>query len=183
MSLISDFEMAWKPFEDKLTSYVVKHSFKNEIIELDDLISFYNRSVRMWEDPSRVQCGFLSKWKGASTDLERDFMEILQNFRFQEPVRIKKVSAAIYVMATLVVTFAGAIVGYLLPKSNFLKLHLGNVPVIIIGAVVFAVAGGGIIKALYDNAVTKTCKEVTAQYTEQIESLHIKLQTLCKQVS
>lgn len=181
MSLITDFELAWKPFEDKIKSYIAKNTLDNEVTELGDLISFYKRSIRMWEDPSRVQCGFLSKWKDSAPALESDFMSALNGFEFKESENTNKPSSAIFIGGTFIVSIIGGIVGYILPKSSFLKLHLGNIFSIIIGAVVFSAVGGGIIKALYDNAVEEACKESARQYDEQIEMLHDELLTLCRQ--
>lgn len=183
MSLVTDFELAWKPFEDRLIAYVADNTSKNKVTELDDLISFYNSSVRMWEDPSRVQCGFLSKWKAAVPTMEEDFMGILREFVFEKPENIKTISPVFFACGTLLTSIAGGIVGYLLPKTSFLKSHLGIIPAVIIGAVVFTVFGGGIIKALYENVARRACNDIGEQYKRQVEMLHRKLQALCKQFS
>lgn len=183
MSLVMDFELAWKPFEDKLTSYIAKQTSQNEMIEPEDFTSFYHRSLRMWEDPARVQSGFLNKWKTVSPALEKDFMDILRRFRFEQPQSGKKVSPVLFAVIMLIVTIAGAAAGYLLPKTGFLKSHLGNIAVIMIGAIVFAVVGGNIVKAVYDNAVGSMCRDAAGQYHKQLQALHDKLLALCKQVS
>ncbi len=182
MSLITDFELAWKPFEDKIISYIAKNTSGNKFTELDGLQSFYNRLIRMWEDPTRVQCGFLSKWKTVFPELEKDFVSILHEFEFQEPENTKKVSPAISIGGTVIVAAAGGIIGHILPESNYLKVHLGNIPVILIGIFVFSAVGGGIIKSLYDNAVRKSCQESAQLYNEQIEKLYAKLLDLCKRL-
>lgn len=183
MSLISDFELAWKPFEDKVLSYIARNTSKGEITDKDDLNAFYVRTIRMWEDPSKTQAGFLSKWKSKTPELEAAFMKILKEFEFQEPESIEKPNSIPYIIDTLIVTIAGGIVGFFIPKTSFLKVHLGNIPVIAIAVIIFSIVGGGIIKSLYEAALSKSCRDVSKQYNEQLEKLHAKLRDSCKHVS
>lgn len=183
MSFESDFEMAWRPFEDKLISYIATNTAKYVLTDFEELRVFYNQTLRVWEDPSKVQYGFLSKWKSQIPGFEAAFMEIIRNFEFQEPELTKRPAGMYYAMATGITAVVGGAIGYLLPNSFFLKAHFGNVLVVIIAIFVFSIVGGGIIKSLYDAAVIKYCKNAADQYYGQIKTLYKMCFDLCKKFS
>ena len=181
MSMLADFELAWKPFEDKLNSFLVNSVANNELVDDESFRSFYAQALRAWEDPSKVQCGFLSKWSAAAPAFENNFLAILRGFKVEVPPDIEKPSVALYIGGTCLATVLGALIGVLMPKTSFLKAHFGTGPVILIGAALFTAIGGGIVKSLYENKVREVCKNSTRQYTEQIEQLYTMLQNFCRQ--
>lgn len=183
MSLSSEFELAWKPFEDRIKSYIAGNTAKNTVIELDDLHSVYNQSIRMWEDHTRVQAGFLTKWRREYPELEQNMLSQLKKFSFTVPEKQQNSSPFLYISMATVCTVLGGVVGWIIPETNFLKIHLGHFPVVAIGAVIFAIVGGGIIKSIYDNSVNKNCKVIAEQYYEQLNTLHVELQDICKHYS
>jgi len=179
MSLISDFDLAWKSYEDKLTSYTAQNAMKNKLTDADEFNNHYQRTIRMWDDESKVQGGFVTKWDNASAGFREKFMAILNGYRFESAKELKKVSPVPYVGITVALSVIGGIVGYLIPGNFILKKLIGNIPVVLISIVVFASAGGSIIKALYENSVAKKCEQCTRHFYSQIENLHQKLQDFC----
>lgn len=180
MSFESDFEMVWKPFQDKLVSYVARNTAKHIMTDIDELRAFYKNALRIWEDPSKVQCGFISKWKSGRPGFEAAFMEALYNFEFQEPKIQNRPVSIYYAAAAGIAAAVGGLTGYLLPQNSFLKIHLGNWPTIIIAVLVFYIIGGSIIKSLYDAAVMKYCRNAADHYYGQLEALHKLCCSLCK---
>lgn len=179
MSLISDFDLAWKSYEDKLTSYVAQNAMKNKLTDADEFNDHYKKTIRMWDDESKVQGGFVIKWDNTSSGFREKFMAILNNYRFESDDNLKKVSLAPYAGITIALSFLGGVIGYFIPGSFILKKLLGNIPVILIATVVFASTGGGIVKALYNNSVAKRCEQSAKYFCSQIENLHMKLQDFC----
>ena len=181
MSLTSEFELVWEPFHEKLLSEVLDSTGKNTLPNLDDINAFYTRMLRMWEDPARVQCGFLKKWGHEYPGLEEDLLEVLHDFRFQQVGADKKQSSAAVVGGALAAAAAGGCIGGVLPETNVLKAVLGNVPTILIGAAVFSMIGGSIAQAVHSNAVHRAGKEAVDLYKMQLFSLHSNLCNVLKQ--
>lgn len=179
MSLISDFDLAWKSYEDKLTSYVAQNSNNNKMINADDFNNHYKRTIRMWDDESKVQGGFVNKWDKEFPGFRNEFFSIMNDYQFQTVEAHKKPSFIPYIAILVAIMAAGGIIGYLIPASFILKRLIGNILVVIIAVIVFAVTGGGILKALYENSVSKSCSQFAVQFNSQIENLHTKLRNLC----
>lgn len=183
MSLISDFELAWKSFEDKITADIARDAMKHTITDVDSLQASYQRLIRLWEDPSKVQSGFLRKWSASAPTLERGILGILRNFRFHEVKDVQRPTSVPYLLGAVILAVAGGIIGYALPGNMFPKALLGQIPVIVLAIVIFSVVGGGILKSLYEVALDRACKRVVNQYIAQVEQLHKSLRNFCDRIS
>lgn len=178
MSLISDFELVWKSYEDKLTSYVAKNSMNKKFTDADDFNSYYKMTINMWNDELKAQGSFLNKWN--KQDFCREFMKVLNTYSFENLYNQSFPSPIPYAFITLAITILGGIIGYLLPADIFLKKYIGNILVIVIAMIVFAITGGSIIKALYENSVIQKCNDCANTFYSQIQILHDKLKDICK---
>lgn len=179
MSLISDFDLAWKSYEDKLTSYAAQNAMKNKLTDADDFNNHYQQTIRMWDDESKVQGGFVTKWDNASPGFRDKFLSVINGYRFEPACNLKKVSPAPYIGIAVALSVIGGVIGYFIPGNFILKKLIGNIPVILISILVFTSAGGSIVKALYENSVAKKCKQCAGHFYSQIENLHMKLQDFC----
>lgn len=178
MSLISDFEIVWKSYEDKLTSYIAQNSMNKKFTDADDFNSHYKMTIDMWNNELKAQGSFLNKWD--KQGFRTEFMKVLNTYSFKNLNNQSLPSPIPYALITLAVTILGGIIGYLLPADIFLKKHFGNILVIIIAMVVFAITGGSIIKASYDNSIIKKCNDCANTFYSQIQTLHNKLKDICK---
>lgn len=181
MSLTSEFELVWAPFQERLVSEILNGTGTNKLPDPEGMNAFYSRLLRMWEDPARAQCGFLKKWEDPYPGFPEKLLEVLRSFRFQAAVASKRQSSAAVVGGTLAAAAAGGCIGGILPDTNFLKAVFGNVPTVLIGAAVFSMVGGGIAQAVHGNAVLRTGKDAAAQYKLQIEALHTDLCAVIRQ--
>ena len=179
MSLISDFDLAWKSYEDKLASYTAQNVMNHKLTDADDFNHHFQRTIRMWEDESKAQGGFVTKWENTYPGFREKFMSILNTYRFESANNFKKTSPVPYIGVTVALSIIGGIVGCFIPENFILKKLIGHVPVILISLAVFAFVGGGIVKALFENSVGKDCRESAGYFQAQIESLHMKLQNFC----
>lgn len=180
MSIQQDFNQVWQPFADKLLSQLAEETARGQLSEVEVLQQFYVYSLRMWEDPGQVQGGFLRKWQRTSPDFVDRFLNQLRGFHFANPAQSTRISPMPYVGGTLAATAAGCTVGNLLPATNFLKATIGTVPAMAVSGAVFAMLGGGIIKALYENKVEAECKLLQEHYALQITQLHDRLEDFCR---
>ena len=179
MSIISDFELVWKPFEDKIYSYIVS----NPSAQSADIQGFFNRTVRMWEDPSRTQCGFLDKYSRKEPLMGSEIRSALKEFQFGAPEEAGKVSLLPYGCASAGAGALGAIIGILLPKASLMKKVLGAVPTVVLGALLFSALGGGIAKSMYDNTLLEKSQAQSEYYRRQLQELHETICALCKKYS
>lgn len=179
MSIISDFDVAWKPFADRIKSYIIQ----NPSAELAEIQSFFNRTVRMWEDPSRVQYGFLERYKRNAPMIESEILALLKAFRFNGQEGDRKVSTLPYGCVTLGSGAVGGAVGMLLPEASFLKKMIGVVPTTVVGVLLFSAVGGSIAKSMYDNAMKEKSEAQSKFYVDQIDELYESICSVCNKYS
>ena len=117
MSLISDFDLAWKSYEDKLASYTAQNVMNHKLTDADDFNHHFQRTIRMWEDESKAQGGFVTKWENTYPGFREKFMSILNTYRFESANNFKKTSPVPYIGVTVALSIIGGIVGYFIPEN------------------------------------------------------------------
>lgn len=90
MSLISDFDLAWKSYEDKLASYTAQNVMNHKLTDADDFNHHFQRTIRMWEDESKAQGGFVTKWENACSGFRKKIISILIPIDLSLPAILKR---------------------------------------------------------------------------------------------
>ncbi len=180
MSLVSDFELAWKSTRAAVSAALLQEQKERNEVTVECAEQAWRRELRHWSDPMRPQGSFLKGLAKKNPTCAQKLKTAMEAFSFRE-VQLPPVPSGVpYAAGSVVCAVLGALVGFVLPATFFLPRLIGRVPTVLLGAVLFAGVGGGLLHTVRQVKAEAARADCSRLYTDQLDALHKMLRELCE---
>ena len=179
MGFEKDFEHAWKPVSDGITAQLMKEKREKNAVTPETAAAALAREKESWNDPLRLQYGFLESMRKKAPACARLFQETLEGFRFAQAPLPPLPGKFPYVAGAVGAAAAGGAAGALLPAEFFLVTVIGRVPAVLLGTAVFGGIGTTLSKTLWQSRAEEARKDCAKPYLDQLQTLHDTLSAIC----
>lgn len=180
MSLVSDFELAWKPTAAAVSAALLKEQKEHNAVTLKCAEQAWKRELLHWHDPMRPQGSFLKGLEKKNHACAQKLISAMEAFAFQEAVMPALPSGVPYAVGGVICAALGALIGFVLPATFFLPKLIGRIPTVLLGTTIFAGVGGGLLRTVWQVKAETVRADCSHLYTNQLDALHKVLRGLCE---
>lgn len=180
MSLVSDFELAWKPVRAAVSAALLRELKEHNTVTLDCAEQTWKRELHHWHDPMRPQGSFLKGLEQKNPACAQKLMSTMETFAFQRAQLPPVPSGVPYVAGGVICAALGALVGFVLPDTSFLPRLISRIPTVLLGTALFAGLGGGHLHTMWQLKAEAVRADCSRLYTDQLDALHEVLRELCE---
>lgn len=179
MSYTEEFQYLWRPLEDGVYNALMDQVDSGQ----DATAAEANKAVRLeiatWADVTQPQQSFLVNLGRVNPSLETTFIRTLNSFVFHQERTPEPPSAAPHVFLELLLTAAGAWLGYQASALSLVKEHIGPVLAAVCGGAVFALIFAIVLRIRWKAKARSRKCDVVERYMKQLDTLKRDLAKVC----
>lgn len=179
MSYTEEFQYLWRPLEDGVYNALMDQVESGHEATAAEANKAVRTEISYWADVTQPQQSFLVNLGKMDPSLETMFIRTLNSFVFHQERTPEPPSAAPYIFLELLLTAAGAWLGYQASAFPLVKEHIGAVLAAICGGAVFALIFAIVLRVRWGARVRAKKRDVVERYMKQLDTLKNDLSRVC----